>query len=350
MALAGWISLLQGEGGLAWAYIENCRRAAGVVSKIPELAFVEGTYQLLVESDSESIHMLEQLLRELEREEGPPEQTAPIRLFWAIAAGFLGDRDTALAASAEHLDTATRLGPEWVISWAQWIAGLAQFRHGDSGNALALTRDSLRHQLAIGDRWGLVWGTYQIAWILAAELNSGHGRLDRPSRLDLTTADTIARILGGAARMSEWTGVRLGELGPFHAETTRAASGARRVLGEQIYLRAFEEGKGWETDQNLAYERILGLALGQSVSEPEPDPEPAESIAADLAAEELTRREHEVAALVAEGMSNPEIARKLFLSNRTVQTHVGNILNKRGFKNRQAIAVWYVRLNSPDLS
>ena len=44
---------------------------------------------------------------------------------------------------------------------------------------------------------------------------------------------------------------------------------------------------------------------------------------------------------MAKGWSNPEIARSLVISDRTVQTHVGNILHKRGLRNRHAIAVWY---------
>jgi DNA-binding CsgD family transcriptional regulator len=311
---------------------------------MPELIFIEGTYQLLVESNPESIQTLEQLLRELEHDQVPAEQSAPIRLFWAIAASFLGSREIALAASAQHLEIATQLGPEWLISWAQWIAGLAQLRHGDRCSALNLTRDSLRQQIAIGDRWGLVWGTYQIAWIMAAELRASRGLADSVDGLGLPVAEMIARLLGGAMRMSEWTGVRLAGLGPFHAETERAESVARQVLGEEGYLRAFEEGSGSETDQNLTYDRILGMALGYSVSEP--TAEPSKTTIVDLSTEGLTNREYEIAALIADGMSNPEIAQKLVLSSRTVQTHVGNILRKRGLKNRQEIAVWYVRRNS----
>ncbi len=54
----------------------------------------------------------------------------------------------------------------------------------------------------------------------------------------------------------------------------------------------------------------------------------------------LTAREREVAALIAQGKSNKEIAEAMTLSNRTVEAHISNILSKLGFTSRAQIAVW----------
>jgi predicted ATPase/DNA-binding CsgD family transcriptional regulator len=54
----------------------------------------------------------------------------------------------------------------------------------------------------------------------------------------------------------------------------------------------------------------------------------------------LTPREREVAALVAQGKSNHEIAEALVVADRTVETHVSHILSKLGFTSRTQIAVW----------
>jgi len=54
----------------------------------------------------------------------------------------------------------------------------------------------------------------------------------------------------------------------------------------------------------------------------------------------LSRREREVAALVAEGLSNREIAERLFISERTAEGHLEQIRNKLGFKSRAQIAAW----------
>jgi DNA-binding CsgD family transcriptional regulator len=54
----------------------------------------------------------------------------------------------------------------------------------------------------------------------------------------------------------------------------------------------------------------------------------------------LSPREIEVAELVAEGLSNPAIARRLYLSRPTVASHVAHILTKLGFSSRAQIAAW----------
>jgi len=63
------------------------------------------------------------------------------------------------------------------------------------------------------------------------------------------------------------------------------------------------------------------------------EPEPAGRI-------RLTSREQQVAVLVAGGLSNADIARRLVISQRTAESHVANILTKRGFTSRSQIAAW----------
>ena len=60
------------------------------------------------------------------------------------------------------------------------------------------------------------------------------------------------------------------------------------------------------------------------------------------AAVKLTQREREVASLVANGLTNREIAKKLFISERTAEYHVEQIRNKLGFHARSQIAAWTV--------
>ena len=54
----------------------------------------------------------------------------------------------------------------------------------------------------------------------------------------------------------------------------------------------------------------------------------------------LSRREVEIATQVAKGLTNKQIATTLFLSERTVETHVQNILGKLGFRTRSQVAAW----------
>jgi DNA-binding NarL/FixJ family response regulator len=59
--------------------------------------------------------------------------------------------------------------------------------------------------------------------------------------------------------------------------------------------------------------------------------------------EALTPREREVAALLTGGLSNSELARRLYISPKTASVHVSNILTKLGMSSRAEIAAWAVR-------
>jgi DNA-binding NarL/FixJ family response regulator len=58
---------------------------------------------------------------------------------------------------------------------------------------------------------------------------------------------------------------------------------------------------------------------------------------------ELTAREREVAALIADGLTNGQLAERLFISPKTAAVHVSNILAKLGLSSRAEIAAWAVR-------
>jgi DNA-binding NarL/FixJ family response regulator len=57
---------------------------------------------------------------------------------------------------------------------------------------------------------------------------------------------------------------------------------------------------------------------------------------------ELTPREREIVALISQGLSNAQIAERLYLSNGTVRNHISTILEKTGLEHRTQIAVRYL--------
>jgi DNA-binding CsgD family transcriptional regulator len=64
----------------------------------------------------------------------------------------------------------------------------------------------------------------------------------------------------------------------------------------------------------------------------------------------LTAREREVAALIAEGMTNGQIARRLYISTKTASVHVSNILAKLGMGSRSEVAAWAARGGLEEIS
>ena len=80
---------------------------------------------------------------------------------------------------------------------------------------------------------------------------------------------------------------------------------------------------------------------------PVPAADARKADAADLEAapevRSLTRREREIAVLVAEGLSNPQIAARLGLSDRTIDAHLRNIMGKLDVSSRAQVAAWSVK-------
>ena len=64
--------------------------------------------------------------------------------------------------------------------------------------------------------------------------------------------------------------------------------------------------------------------------------------------DELTQRENEIATLIAQGMSNGEIAAELVLSKRTVEKHISNIRSKLAFTKRSQIVRWAIEIGLLD--
>jgi DNA-binding CsgD family transcriptional regulator len=86
--------------------------------------------------------------------------------------------------------------------------------------------------------------------------------------------------------------------------------------------------------QQAAFRRAAGVLLPRQSADHQAPPHPAAGM--------LTRREREVAMLIAQGQTNREIAERLVLGERTIETHIGNILGKLGFSSRRQITAWAI--------
>jgi DNA-binding NarL/FixJ family response regulator len=111
-----------------------------------------------------------------------------------------------------------------------------------------------------------------------------------------------------------------------------ARTALNRAIGCYTRLDA-----AWDIARAEARLRTAGIRRGKSG----PRKRPKHGWAA------LTGTEHKVARLVAEGQSNPEIAARMFLSRRTVESHVSSILGKLGLSSRIELAVSVARDEAP---
>jgi DNA-binding CsgD family transcriptional regulator len=165
----------------------------------------------------------------------------------------------------------------------------------------------------VGDKWGI------------AESLEGAGRLAAA----LGQFERAMWLADAAASLAEATFIVDSPL--RIAECNRRLGMARRALGRAAADLAYTRGKAMVLDDAIAY-----------AFAPNSPSKPRDRSKVEGATGPLTRRECEVVALVAQGLTNRDIAAKLILSERTVERHVENILSRLTLTSRTQIARWVV--------
>jgi DNA-binding NarL/FixJ family response regulator len=118
---------------------------------------------------------------------------------------------------------------------------------------------------------------------------------------------------------------------PDQSRLDQDAAAGRGALGEAAFEAAWAEGCAMSLDQAVAF----------ALRTEEP-PSPRRVAGARRPPDRLTPREREVAGLVAQGLTNREVAEHLIVSERTVDTHVEHIRNRLRLRSRAQIAAWAV--------
>ncbi|GAF43667.1 protein kinase domain-containing protein [Rhodococcus wratislaviensis] len=228
----------------------------------------------------------------------------------ALASGPLGDEARALASYEEALALTEPRGESVNRSYALWTLGLAAWQEGNSAQGEELVRKGLRLTQAVGNRLSSGWCLEILAWIAA------DGRQARRAAVLMGAAASLSRAVGSST-------VVVPNLLPHHELCERRT---RSALGEPAFVTEFQRG------EVLSFEAAVAYALDEQL----PVTSPART------ASNLTKRERQVADLVAQGLTNKEIAAKLVISPRTAQGHVEHVLTKLGFTSRAQIAAWVV--------
>lgn len=212
----------------------------------------------------------------------------------------------------ESLALRNELGDKWGRAISLNNLGLVAYMEGDYPTAYILCAESLALKRELGDKGG-------IATSLAAlgEIAVASGQPQVGSRL-LGASDALVESIGAAVE----PGIRISyELG---------VASARAQLGAEAFEQAKQDGRTMALEEafELAshpFDKVVGPQTKQSTY-------PGG----------LTSREAETTLLVAQGLSNEDIARKLVLSERTVEMHVSHALHKLGLSSRVQLAAWAI--------
>jgi DNA-binding CsgD family transcriptional regulator len=206
--------------------------------------------------------------------------------------------------------------PGWIASALNDL-GVVVGDRGNLARAAALHLESLGRWCQAGTREGVADALAN----LATDAASGH-------------AEHAARLFGAAAALAEALGYAF-EL-PERVMHERALAKLTAAMGEEAFDAAFTGGRSLSLDQAVAEAvSIWPDPVGSSPSLRSGVLEPSRG--------ELSSREGEVLRLLVAGASNIEIAASLFISPRTVQTHLTNIFGKLGVGSRSAAVAYAYR-------
>jgi DNA-binding CsgD family transcriptional regulator len=235
----------------------------------------------------------------------------------SLNALFEADFGALRAAATEGARMSREVGDLYALHMMNLNLGTAALSFGELDESKVRYEESLRIAYQIDDRIGQY---YVLAGLAFHATVAGQPKV----AAQLLGASETIRLGAGATVMPV--------LAPVLMQAEEAAVAA---LGRPKYDAEFGAGKG------LSREVAVGLALG------EPLAAAASSRMDGAGAGVLAKREADVARLIADGLSNKQIGARLFISERTVDSHVRSILNKLGFSSRTQIARWIASADQP---
>jgi ATP/maltotriose-dependent transcriptional regulator MalT len=303
----GWLSMLQIEPQDARPWLARAIAAAqdsGDLAQLVESLAMASTAEHMVGDSAAAQRLLaesEALAPNLDSYPAAVE----LVLAQAIDAFFEGDLSSAQAISAEGVRRSRQAGDLYRLQTFLMFQGQAGMLSGDVAGSAPWFLESLQVARQIDDRITQYVLLSVLSWHAAST-----GQMPLAAQLQ-----GAAEVLGSRAGA--------GMTGPAMPYLARASEAAVNALGASRFEAEREVGRRLSREAALRESADAGVqASGQAAPGP------------------LAAREVEVAKLVAEGLTNKQIGTRLFISERTVATHVRNILNKLGFATRAQIASW----------
>lgn len=219
------------------------------------------------------------------------------------------------------LEDYAKRGEHYETSYLLMHAGEMAAQRGETEDALAMTTASLKLKRTLDNPVGVAHTQETLASVAFQQK-----RYER-----------AVTLLGVARAERARSGARPQDGPAFVADIDRISETARHVLGVAGFDRAFTRGADMSSDEGIAF------ALEESWSRPSDKPVRERR---DEAVQ-LTRREIEVAALVARGLSDREISTSLVIAQRTAEGHVQRALVKLGLTSRTQLSAWWWSTQGP---
>jgi predicted ATPase/DNA-binding CsgD family transcriptional regulator len=311
MWVAGYLALVQGDGGVARGLLEEALTAADSVGDAQAAAYAAqflGRALWFTGEPDRGLELTGQALRR-HRAADDWQGVALTLVQLGVMRTLMGDPQTAVVLLEECITECEARGERWNRSYALWALGLAAWLAGEDDRAAELEQAALRLKRDVGDQVGIPLCLEALGWIAAS--------CGQPTRaLDLLGAATAA-----------WNSIPTALPTPLAGYRQAAVSRARNALGEASFTARLDRAQAMVPSQ----------AVAMALDEPATAVRPAQARSDPV---RLTTREREVAALIAQGLSNRDIAERLVISARTAETHVQHIMVKLGLTARAQIAAW----------
>jgi len=316
--VAGFLTQTQGDIPAARALLETARSDARAADDVRAEAWASSFlgWDLYFLGDHDQGHALAQAALRLHQESS--DQVGEVLALMQIGYIHLCADEPRQAADwfGECARVCETSDNAWYHAYAQWGLGVAALLCGDHDRAGVLEGAALSTMRHMDDPMGVVLCVDALAWIAAAR--------QEPVR---------ALTLLGAADAA-WAAIPAAPAAPLRRHHDEALAAARKAVPDEEYRAEFAAGNVMNQAD------VIAFALGESARPAAQSPATRPGAGPRTGSGLLTRREQEVAALVAQGLSNGQVAAVLVISARTVETHVQHIMDKLGFRTRAQIAAW----------
>jgi predicted ATPase/DNA-binding CsgD family transcriptional regulator len=231
------------------------------------------------------------------------------------AARTIGDFQAARARYEESLTIRRELGDSGAIAVDLQNLGHVAHHEGDYKQARQLFTESLLISSDLGNKHTASDALRGLAGVAA--------RMGQPRRAALLfgAAEAVLQSFAGRSIPVDW------------ADYEDNLAVTRSQLDEESWEKLWAAGQAMTFDEAIAFAQTVADSDEPSASGARPD-------GAFHLPHGLTRRELEVALLIAAGKSNREIADAFVIAERTVEGHVSNVLSKLGFRSRTQVSIW----------